>query len=519
MFEDKYNDSILGTNSYIDRIIITGSIIPLSYCTGLEHYLSSYGILIKDFKAYSKKLAELLKENAKIISETEGAHYEYLDSPKIRKEQTVKEIIQQRGDHPGMVAVLTTLEVDNSYDIQFDSVDKKLILVPRRRKCLHIYFYFIDEQLGLCYFRIQTFFPFKIQIYFNGREQLARKLDNNQILYEKENNCITYLSDFTTAQQLADDLDISKLHARFDQWVEKFVIILPELTKHWDLSYHWSIKQIEYSKDIIFKIQQELESLYFQLIQHSALSALPEDILSFLGKKTSGKQSGRIDTSLKKSYFGYRIKHRNGAISIKMYNKSGNVLRIEITINNVSEIKVNREVQQRNGHKVVKLASMKKSIYSLDQVIFFSNCVISRYLDFLSKMLNTTKGIKELRQMTERITEKGKNYKGFNPLHREESIIFEELVNGGSFVNGFTNKVLRTSLSKRLEDGKWTPSKVSRLLKRLRVFGFVHKISKSYKYILTEKGRLLITLCLKLKNMTMIPTVDALLRQMEIKTA
>jgi hypothetical protein len=83
MFEEKYNDSILGTTSYIDRIIITGSIIPLSYCTGLEHYLSSYGILIKDFKAYSKKLAEVLKENAKIISATEGAHYQYLDSPKI----------------------------------------------------------------------------------------------------------------------------------------------------------------------------------------------------------------------------------------------------------------------------------------------------------------------------------------------------------------------------------------------------------------------------------------------------
>ena len=191
MFEEKYKDNILGTNSCIDRIIITDSIIPLSYCTGLEHYLSSHGILIKDFKAYSKTLAEVLKQNAKITAETEGAYYEYLDSPKIRK---FKEIIQERGDHPGLVAVLTTLEVDNSYDIQFDKVDKKLILVPRRRKCLHIYFYFIDEQLGLCYFRVQTFFPFKIQIYFNGREHLALNLEKEQIIYEKDDNCITYLS-------------------------------------------------------------------------------------------------------------------------------------------------------------------------------------------------------------------------------------------------------------------------------------------------------------------------------------
>jgi len=518
MFEEKYNDDILGSNSCIDRIIITGSLGPISYSSGLQCYLASHGILLKEFNAYSEKLAQVIKENAKFVAETEGAHYEYLDSPKIKKEKKVKEIIQRRGDHPGLVAVFSTLEVDNSFDFHFDKKENKVIIVPRRRKCLHIYFYFIDEELGLCYFRIQTFFPFKVQIYFNGKEQLVQKLEKEQIIYEKDDNCITYFSDFNRAQELADDLDISQLHARFDQWVEKYVIILPELTKRWNLSYHWSTKQIEYAKDIIFKTQKGLETLYFQLIQHCALSVLPEDILSFLGKKTSGRQSGRIDTSLKQSYFGYRIKHRNGSISIKMYNKSGNVLRIEITINNVSEIKVIREVQQRDGQTVIKLAPMKKSIYSLAQVLFFCNCVIKRYLDFLSKLLNTSKGINELRQMTERITEKDKNYKGFNPLHREDSIIFEELVNGGSFINGFTNKQLRVCLSERLEVGKWTTSKVSRLLKRLRVFGLVHKISKSYKYILTEKGRLLITLCLKLRNMVTIPTVDALLRQMEIIT-
>lgn len=517
MFEDKYKDIILGSNSYIDRFIIKGFLGPISYADGLQGYLYRHHILLKDFHAYSKKLAEILKENAKILAEIEGAQYEYLDSPNIRKEAKVKQIIKQRGDHPGLVAVFTTLEVDNSFDIRKDNIENKLILVSRRRKCLHIYFYAIDEQLGLCYFRVQTFFPFKVQIYFNGREQLARKLDKEQIIYEKDDNCINYISDFTQAQNFADDIDASKLHARFDQLAQKYVVILPELTKYWKISYHWSIKQIEFSKDIIFKSQKQLEALYFQLTQHNAISALPEDIMSFLGKKISGKQSGRIDTSYKKSYFGYRVKHRSGAISIKMYNKSGNVLRIEITINNVSEIKINREVIKRDGYTVKQLAPMKKSIHSLDYVIFFSKCVISRYLDFLSKLSNTTKGIKELRQMTERITEKGKNYKGFNPLHREDSIIFEELVNGGSFIDGFTNKQLRNSLSERLENRKWTSSKVSRLLKRLRVFGLIKKISKSYKYILTEKGRLLITLCIKFRNMTAIPTVDALLKQIELK--
>ena len=121
--------------------------------------------------------------------------------------------------------------------------------------------------------------------------------------------------------------------------------------------------------------------------------------------------------------------------------------------------------------------------------------------------------------MTERITEQGKNYKGFNPLHREDSIIFETLVNGGSFSDGFKNKEIRNVLGNLFEYGKWSSFKVSHLLKRLRVFGLIHKISKSHQYILIEKGRLLVTLCLKFKNMIVIPTVDELLKQLDVKTA
>jgi len=77
MFEEKYNDDILGSNSCIDRIIITGSLGPISYSSGLQCYLASHGILLKEFNAYSEKLAQVIKENAKFVAETEGAHFGY----------------------------------------------------------------------------------------------------------------------------------------------------------------------------------------------------------------------------------------------------------------------------------------------------------------------------------------------------------------------------------------------------------------------------------------------------------
>jgi len=517
LFNNKYQHDILGTSSCFDRVILKGSIIPISYLKGLGQFLSANNILLKDFLQYAKGLAEILKENAKSIAEEEGVQYIYFNNSNANKEKYIESKIKERGNHPGLVAVISSLEVDNSFDIFRNKETHKLELVQRKRKCLHIYFYFIDELLGLCHFRVQTFFPFKVQIYFNGHEKLACDLDNAGISYQKDDNCFTWIDDLVKAQEFADNLDVAKLHALFDKWVNKYVPVLKQLRQKWQLSYHWSTKQIEYATDVIFKSQQKLDNIFEQLLQYAVISVLPNDIMSFLGKKLKGSQFGRIETSSKKSYLGYRIKHKNGAISIKMYNKSGNVLRIEVTFNNVSELKIEREVKQRNGQTVKKLANMKKSIYSMEHIIRFGKAATKRYLDFLSKMEDNSKGIQELCQLTERQTENSKNYKGFNPLNREDFLIFRELLDGMFIANGFTNKNLKTALSQQLENLNWTTSKVSRLIKRFRVFGLIKKVTKRYRYFLTEKGRLLIILAVKLRTMTAIPAIDALVQSLNLK--
>lgn len=344
-------------------------------------------------------------------------------------------------------------------------------------------------------------------------------IGGNSISYQKDDNCFNWIEDLVKAQEFSDDLDVAKLHALFDKWVDRYVPILKQLRQKWQLSYHWSNRQIEYATDIIFKSQQKLDALFEQLLQYAVISVLPNDIMSFLGKKLAGPQFGRIETTIKKSYLGYRIKHKNGAISIKMYNKSGNVLRIEITFNNVSELKIEREVKQRNGQTVKKLANMKKSIYSMEHIIRFGKAATKRYLDFLSKMEDNSKGIQELCQLTERQTENNKNYKGFNPLNRIDFLIFRELLDGMFIANGFTNKNLKTVLSQQLENLNWTTSKISRLIKRFRVFGLVKKVNKRYRYFLTEKGRLLMIVAVKLRTMTAIPVINTLMKSIDFKPA
>ena len=73
-----------------------------------------------------------------------------------------------------------------------------------RRKCLHLYFYFMDRDFGLIHVRIQTWFPLQIQVYLNEHEWLAHKLSAHHVRYTKHDNVFVWIEDFARAQRFAD---------------------------------------------------------------------------------------------------------------------------------------------------------------------------------------------------------------------------------------------------------------------------------------------------------------------------
>lgn len=103
-----------------------------------------------------------------------------------------------------------------------------------------------------------------------------------------------------------------------------------------------------------------------------------------------------------------------GAVSIKMYDKLGLVLRIETTVNNVSFFKHYRKVEQRDGSTILKFASMKKGIYNLSPLAKLLLEANSRYLEFISTISDRTNGIKNVMKISKTVIENKRFYKGFN---------------------------------------------------------------------------------------------------------
>jgi hypothetical protein len=114
----------------------------------------------------------------------------YLASSSLSKEDLVQELLRREGISEGLVCVLSCVEPCQTYKIQRNRATKHIDLVRAMRKCLHWYLYFIDQKLGLCHVRIQSWLPFTVHVCVNGREWLCRRLQQDGIPFRRSDNCL-----------------------------------------------------------------------------------------------------------------------------------------------------------------------------------------------------------------------------------------------------------------------------------------------------------------------------------------
>jgi DNA-binding MarR family transcriptional regulator len=476
--DDRYHDQIAGVLSCWDRVVIQGTLPGLSYADGMTSYLNTRHIRIFDYPRFAEPLRDQLRKNAEKLAQQAGIEIEFMRKSSFRKEDRIKQVLQQRGDHPGLVHVLSAMEACPSYRPWHDKETHETFLKPTSGKCLHYYFYFVDEQLGLCYLRVPTWCPFRLQFYFNGHNWLARQLDQAGIGYRLLDNAFVQLDNFEAAQQLTDEFPIRALHRALDRFAKRYCPVLRQL----GVGYHWSLMQVEYATDIVFRRQRELAPVYEAITRTAIHAVRAEHVVTFLGRKLSGNYRDELGNDFNTRIEGTRIRHHMGPASIKMYDKFGLILRIETTVNNVSFFKHHRKVEQRDGTSVYKLAPLKKSIYSLGDLQQLLLAANGRYLDFISAIDDSSEGNKLLSKLCENKMNNHRTYKGFNFFSAQDQRVFELLLRGEHNIHGLRNADLRRDLP--LNAGQ-----ISRLLKRLRVHGLIKRIGRTYKYYLTALGR------------------------------
>jgi hypothetical protein len=492
----RYASQMVGQLGCFDRVIITGSLLEVCHPAALERQLQQLGIRCFDLGLFAEPLRDAMRDHAVSLARAAGLEVEFIQRRNFRKEDRIAEILQRRGDHPGLVPVFSAMAPCPAFRPWHDKKSGRTGVKITQGKCLHFYFYFVHERLGLCYLRVPTWLPFRLQFYFNGHAWLANELRRAGITFRMEDNAFVEIADWKAAQTLSDAFPIQALHADLNALARQYVPCL----KQFPSGYYWSLMQVEYSWDLAWKRAADLAPVYAEISRQAILTVKAPDVAKFLGKRLS--PAAELTSDFRTRIEGTRIRHTLGPASLKLYDKRGRVLRLECTANDVTFFKHYRKVEHRDGPPTYQVAALKKSLFSLGDLAGLMRAACARYLAFLSALEDRSGGSVNLERITEPARdEQHRSYRGFNFFAAGDLTVLLAILRGEYHISGLSNRLLQRVLT-----GK-KGGQISRVLKRLRLHGLIRKIGHTYKYYVTALGQKALVAALKLREHLILPAL------------
>jgi hypothetical protein len=502
-FVTRYQDRIAGILTGFDRMLFRGTLRSISYPQGAEIWLSSCGVLLKDFAAYAQALTARVKAQAAQVAAEAQRPVEYLESSRVSKEDRARAIQQRDGITEGLICVLSCVEPCRAVTVRGDRATRRLRMAVEERKCAHLYFYYADRDVGLLHIRMQTWFPFTLQVCLNGREWLGQQLTRLGVAHTRVGNCVTAVADPTGAQRLLDQLATRRWARVLRQLAERVNPLVRRGARLSLRSYYWSLQESEFATDVLFARPADLAEIYPALTRHAIEAFRAEDVLRFSGRRMGARSAGEVTSSYLRRPEGLRIKHRVEKNSIKMYDKAGCVLRVEVTINHPRRFLVYRE-RIRQGHRQRCWGKMRKGIADLPRRVALSRAANARYLDALSVVPDPTPIHQLLDPLSHRRLVNGRPYRALRPIAPDDSAHFALRLDGRFTVHGCRPRHLRRLLSPQeptdaIAQRRLT-GRVSRVLRLYRAHGLIAKVTHSHLYRVTPKGQQIMSTAVRLRT-------------------
>jgi len=494
-FIERHQKDVMGILHSFDRLRLQGSLRYL-YCRDVfEEYLSKAKVLCKDFKKFATGLTAEVCQAAEQLAQTLGRPFTYLASSVLSKEEEAQKIFLRDKVKEGLVAVFRCVEPCRTYKMRGNYQTKLLEPSLELGKCLHLYFYVQHPRFGLLHLRLQTWFPFLLHVCLNGHDWLARQMDDKGLRYRKADNRFTWLEDFEAAQNLAD----AQLHTDWAALGEELRRAYHPLHEKIaqplkGISYYWTAPQTEFASDVLFRDQRALDRLFPRLILHGMLNLGCQQVMRFLGKQFNGRFGGEVVSDLRRGPEGVRLKHWVNRNSIKLYNCL-NVLRPETTIHDAEDLKVYRTPETRPDAPMAWYP-LRRGVADLYRRAQISRAANERYLTALAAASITTPLAQEAAKLCHPLRRDQRRYRALNPFDAADAQLLAAVNRGEWALKGFRNRDIRLLLFGQPKDKKQKRSqaaKISRRLALLHAHGLIAKISRTYRWQVTPKGRRILT--------------------------
>lgn len=497
-FTRLYQGEIAGFIAGLDRVRFRGTDRMLSNAAGFSRALQRMGVLLKDFGGWADRTTKLLRAQSEARARQLGMEVFYLRKGGVDKEALARRVAVERGlCKDGSICLFSTVELCVSPTVAGDRETKRLEVKMLPRKCVHLYHYFDDPRLGFGHVRLQTWAPYTVHICLNGRHWLERQLLAKGVDYQKSDNCFTWLADPGKAQQLLDRQLRTNWPVMLNRLVGRVFGGVFKLCLPFQLAYYWSADETEFATDVMFHSKQTLDLLFPHLLLHGMRVSDCHNVLRYFGMRSETRSAGRIPhqihSSTRRRQEGLRIKHFVNGNSVKMYNKSGTVLRVETTINNPREFKAFRSPND-DETKPPSWQKMRKGVNDLHRRCELSRNSNERYLDAMTAAQIDQTLLQTVQKTCNRTTRHGRTARGLNPWSEKDFHLLKFLAKGQWNINGFRNAHLRQWLfpddrKSPAQERKRQSAKATRLIAILRAHALIRKIPCENRYVLTPKGQ------------------------------
>ena len=520
-------ERVLGVLSGFDRLLFRGFLRCVINPRGLNGYLYGAGVPMADFGKHAEQVTgQLIDESTRQARET-GREIRYLNDSEISKKDVAAQIARRDNIDNGLICVLASVEPCTTLRVRGNRATKKIAIQRERGKCMHLYHYFIHPLFGFMHVRLQTWFPFTIQVCLNGREWLARDLTKAGIGFLRHDNGIYRVDDLDAAQRLLDaQLEVSwttllgdlarQVHPAHDS-------IFANCPTH-ARNYYWTVAESEWASDILFHDPNDVLPLLKRLAAYSMSVHGPGDVLRFFGKRVRADGQpradfrGAIQSDVRLFEEGIRLKHWLNGNSEKMYNKPyTTALRLEATTIHPEEFKAFRIPENAPPDAKMEWLPVRKGVADLYRRAQVSQAVNDRFFAAQAAVLSEdATPLKELvaglcqrvvrpgREKPDGSRTRSRTFRALNPLSPED-IQLLTLVSHPKFgISGMRNQDLRSALYHDAptdpQEQRRQSSAISRKLSLLRAHAILEKVQKSHRYRLTEKGRQGLTALLAAAN-------------------
>lgn len=506
-FIEKHQSQIRGCLSGFDRLVFRGSLRSLNWGTydkerqvvvasGMENYCWQNKILFKDYGRHVQNVSQRVREQSLKPLVEADVPVEFVRDSGVDKDQLAREIAARRKVERGMVCAISALEPAPTFDY------RKSRIVRRLRPCHVLYQYQVHPVLGWMHARLQTWFPFHIQIAINGREWLSRRMQQEGMKYTQVGNCFPWIEDFQQAQQWMNE----QLKTSWGELLDGLAMMLnplhEEIFAQFPASYYWTCYQSEWATDLVFGDAGYLKRLMTVLTPHAVLNFHCGDILRYFGKRVNQNGSipanfdGQLQANLREYREGERVKFWARGNSLKFYSKAfvaeGSVLRAAETTINHPELFRSYRPKEGGPEDDLEWRPMRKGVADLHQRAVISQQINERLIDALAATDDSSRLEELVAPLQKRVSWKGRRVRGLRPLAEDYRLL--EAINRGEFVIlGVRNRDLQALLydkpAANEREQRKRSAAVSRQLRMLRAHGLIHKVPRQHRYQIPTQAR------------------------------